>query len=389
MVTAAVVAAGLLSASLARPDVRADLDPRSATPGGSRATARILAAHGVAVEVVTRSDAATDGATRGTTIVVVHPELLGPRQWERLQIAEADLVLVEPDALVLGALAPGVAPAGSADAGAAQPDCDDPDAVAAGSTTAGGRLYTVAAGSGAVACYPDARYRARRSVVRVDRDARRVTVLGQPAVLQNDSLAVDGNAALALRVLGNNPRVRWYLPDPAELGQTGGAPRLADLLPSWVRLAGVQLGVVAVVLFGWRGRRLGRVVPEPLPVVVRSAETVEGRARLYRAGRARAHAAAILRTAAARRLAVRLGVPPQASPDAVVLVAAETTGQDPTDVRRTLLGEPPRDDAALVALAAALDALEHAVTGEPGRAGHAGTAPADRYAGRRTGEGGR
>jgi hypothetical protein len=194
--------------------------------------------------------------------------------------------------------------------------------------------------------------------------------------------------------------VRWYLPDPAELGQTGDAPSLGDLVPPWVRFAAVQLGVVAVVLFLWRGRRFGRVVREPLPVVVRSAETVEGRGRLYRTGRARGHAAAVLRTAAVRRLAARLGVPPHAAPDAVAQVTAEATGQDLAVVRRTLLGAPPRDDAALVALATALDALQHGVTGDPaarhaGPTGHAensgpaGPVPTDRYADRRNGEGGR
>jgi hypothetical protein len=195
---------------------------------------------------------------------------------------------------------------------------------------------------------------------------RRVTVLGQRKVLQNDALAVDGNAALALRVLGPHPQLRWYLPDPVELGQGGDAPSLDALVPAWARFAAVQLGVVALVIFVWRGRRLGRVVTEPLPVVVRSAETVEGRARLYRAGRARDHAAAILRTAAARRLAARLGVPSQARPAEVAQLAADVTGQDPAAVHRTMLGCPPRDDAEVVALAVALDALERAMAGEPG-----------------------
>jgi hypothetical protein len=398
VVTAAVVAVGLASAALTRTDRRADLDPRSATPGGSRAVARILSAQGVRVDVVTRSDAAVDGATADTTVVVANPALLGPRQWNRLRDSPADLVLLEPDDPVLVALAPGVTPAGRADATPADPACPDPDAAAAGSTTAGGRLYTVTATSAATACYPDARYPDRRAMVRVDSGVRRVTVLGQRRVLQNDSLVVDGNAALALRVLGAHPQLRWYLPDPVELGQGGDAPSLGALTPSWVRFAAVQLGVVALVAFVWRGRRLGRVVTEPLPVVVRSAETVEGRARLYRTGRARDHAAAILRTAAARRSAARLGVPPHARPAEVAQLAAAATGQDPAVVHRTLLGDPPRDDADLVALAAALDALEQAVAGEPEPGHEPGHEPepgpgepdpAGRYAGRRTGEGGR
>ena len=69
----------------------------------------------------------------------------------------------------------------------------------------------------------------------------------------------------------------------------------------------------------WRARRLGPVVAEPLPVVVRAAETVEGRARLYRRGGARGQAA----RGAARRRPVAgsgraLGLPRRADPPAVV-----------------------------------------------------------------------
>ena len=44
----------------------------------------------------------------------------------------------------------------------------------------------------------------------------------------------------------------------------------------------------------WRGRRLGPLVVEPLPVVVKAVESTQGRGRLYRRVRDRAHAAGIL-----------------------------------------------------------------------------------------------
>jgi hypothetical protein len=115
----------------------------------------------------------------------------------------------------------------------------------------------------------------------------------------------------------------------------------------------------------WRARRLGPVVREPLPVAVRSAETLLGRARLYRRARAADRAAATLRTAALRRLAGRLAVPPDAGPEAVAVRAAELAGQDPPQVREMLLGRPPADERALVRLADDLDALEHAVQHRP------------------------
>lgn len=371
VIVATVVAVGLLTASLLRTAARDDLDPRSATPGGSRAVAQILGAHGIRVEVATRSDAAVAGAGRDTTIVVVNPSLLGPLQLDRLRRTPADLVLVEPDMITLDRLAPVLSPAGPVKGRQAAPVCDDADAVVAGTASAGGLLYTHGQGQdgAVVGCYPDVQHPDRYSLARLVVDSRRVTVIGQREVLQNGSLAVGGNAALALHLLGARPTLRWYLPDPTEISAGPAPPQLPDLLPPWIRWAGWQLAITLVVILLWRGRRFGRVVTEPLPVIVRSAETVEGRARLYRAGRSRHHAAAVLRTAAARRLAARLNVPGRLSPAEVAWLTAQASRTDPGQVHATLLGKPPADDAALVALAGALDALEQAVAGHPGATG--------------------
>src|SRR5262249_36563896 len=117
---------------------------------------------------------------------------------------------------------------------------------------------------------------------------------------------------------------------------------------------------------GWRARGLGGLVREPLPVVVRAAETQEGRARLYRRARARGRAAATLRTACLRRLATRLDVPPEATPEIVAGLVATGTGTDPVLVHELLLGSAPADGAARVRLADRLDALEAALASTGG-----------------------
>ena len=112
----------------------------------------------------------------------------------------------------------------------------------------------------------------------------------------------------------------------------------------------VQLAIVVVLLALWRMRRLGPLVTEPLPVVVRACETVEGHGRLYRSRRARDRAAAALRGAALGRIVTRLGLPRQE--------LASRTGRDSGEIRAVLFGPVPADEAALVRLAADLDALE-------------------------------
>ncbi len=83
----------------------------------------------------------------------------------------------------------------------------------------------------------------------------------------------------------------WYLPGLGDL--TGGAdvPSVADLTPEWVTPVLLLLIVVFVAAAVWRGRRLGPLVIENLPVVVRSRETMEGRARLYQRSSSRGSSA--------------------------------------------------------------------------------------------------
>ena len=110
--------------------------------------------------------------------------------------------------------------------------------------------------------------------------------------------------------------------------------------------------VVAVLLVAfWRGRRLGPVVAERLPVVVRAAETVEGRGRLYRARRARDRAAAALGAGRSTGSPPGSASPRRRAGRRVVAAIAVRTGQDPQEVGAALYGPPPADDAGLVGLA--------------------------------------
>jgi hypothetical protein len=103
------------------------------------------------------------------------------------------------------------------------------------------------------------------------------------------------------------------------------------------------------------------VVIEPLPVVVRSAELVEGHGRLYERGRAGAEVASALREGARARLAARLGLPSTATP-AQVAYAVERQTHSSAAALVAPPDEPVPSDATLRALATALDELER-VTG--------------------------
>jgi uncharacterized protein DUF4350 len=346
---ALVVLLAALITALTLPGDRDDdrLSPGNPAPEGARAVAQILGDQGVEVRQVRSSAQVLAAAGVGTTVVVTGSDLLGPEQLNRLLESDergARLVLVEPDEVVLSRLRPDVHAAGIDDERVLAPGCPDPGPAAAGNALAGGHLY--ATQSGAV-CYGG-------SYVRV----ADVTVLGQSTLLTNEYLGRDGNAALALRALGAGPRLVWYTPDPLELSSNAQPPSISELLPRWVFWVGIQLLLAVLVAMLWRGNRLGKLVTEPLPVVVRAAETQEGRARLYRQASARGRAAETLRTAALRRLAARVAAPAGTRPEQVVALVAAATGRDATALRTTLLGPEPENDGALVTLADELDAVQ-------------------------------
>ncbi len=135
-------------------------------------------------------------------------------------------------------------------------------------------------------------------------------------------------------------------------------------MPTWIWWALLQLLVAVLLVAYWRGRRLGAVVTEQLPVTVRAAETVEGHARLYRRANAHGRAAELLRKATASRLAGYFGIPAaRAHADPSLLVAPVSARLGVTDdlVADLLTGQAPQSEAELVLLADHLDQLEQEV----------------------------
>jgi hypothetical protein len=241
---------------------------------------------------------------------------------------------------------------------AVEPGCAFPPAVVAGRVRVTGDLY--AARSGDQACYPFAG--AAALLVHDRPDGARTTVFGSRSSWSNAHLADQGDAALALGVLGRQPRAAWLLPQPATAAAADARRKgVVELLPARLWWALLQVVVVVALVAVWRGRRLGPLVPERLPSPVHAAETVLGRARLMRAARARGRAADALRTAVRSRLAERLGLGPSPERSAVVGAVSRVTARPPIDVDTVLYGAEPTDDAALVRLAGDIDTLESAL----------------------------
>ncbi|MCX2184810.1 DUF4350 domain-containing protein [Streptomyces sp. SKN60] len=363
---------GLVLATVRSSDHGGRLDPRSADPYGSRAVAELLKTRGVTVDVHDTLAAATAATGDDTTLLVTTPDLLTPQQQSTLYGAMSRsagrTVLLGAGAASLDTLAPGIDTDLSVAVAtrAPGPRCTLPAATRAGTADLGGERYRTGATT-ADACYPAD---GLPTLVRVPGPGSADTVLvGSPELLYNKRLAQQGNASLALQLLGSRPHLVWYLPsltdvpaDPETTDDPGSA--FLDLIPSGWLWGTLQLAVAAVLAAVWRARRLGPLVPERLPVAIRASEATEGRARLYRKTDARDRAATVLRTATRDRIATLLGVPAKDahSPDLVLPALSARIPTTAAAVHRTLLfGPAPADDAALVRLADQLDALEREV----------------------------
>ena len=178
--------------------------------------------------------------------------------------------------------------------------------------------------------------------------------------MTNGGLLTAGNAALAMNLAGTNPRVIWYAPQQRQ-GESDAGAEISELIPPAVQWIVIQLCLAIALVALWRGRRLGPLVAERMPVVVRASETVEGRGRLYRSRRARDRAATALRTATLQRMLPRLGLSNNAEPPAIVSAVAQRCGAHAQTLAHTLFGPPPASDDDLVNLARELDNIERQV----------------------------
>ncbi|CAN5475226.1 DUF4350 domain-containing protein [soil metagenome] len=354
----AVALVALASAWLTAPHPGGRLDPESTAADGARALVTLLRDQGVDV-VVTDTAAEALRATRDGSLLLVaqtdftaDPELLAP-----LAKAPGDLLLIEPTSRTRAALAPELRRA-PATVLTGPPDCDLREANRAGTVSLGttDAYAAIDDKTDLTRCYGGA-------LVRYQDGGRTITVVGSADFMTNSTLLREGNAALAMNLAGAQPRLIWYAPQHPD-GESSADATISDLIPEQVGWIVWQAWLVVGLIALWKVRRMGPLITEDLPVVVRASETVEGRGRLYRSRRARDRAAEALRTATLQRLSPRLGLGVNAQPTAIIdTIMQRSAGQlsDPQALHHSLFGPTPRTDDELVHLAHALDDIERQV----------------------------
>lgn len=337
----------------------AELSPTNASPTGAKALAEVLRQQGVDVRTVGTLSAATRAlAGQGVTLFLVDENgYLSAKQLSTLTARAAHTVILEPTTTQLDAVAPSIHVAARVgDRELRHSGCALPAARRAGTISGGGASYRTNDRT-ATRCFPTARN--SYSVIDVTADGRTVTVVGSASAFSNEKIIDRGNAALALGLLGDHHRLVWYLPTIGD-SALDTAPTIGQLTPPWVTPVLILLLITVLAAAFWRGRRLGPLIIENLPVIVRASETMEGRARLYQKSSARLRALDALRMGTVSRLATAGGLSRRATVDEVIAAVSALTGSDPGRIRSLLLDEKPATERDLVRLSDALLELERA-----------------------------
>lgn len=355
VLAAVVIAAGVFIALVTPPASAPYLDPSGTSDTGGRALANLLADRGQHLVRESAPAAAGQASTApGASLeLITSPQLLTSEQLSRAARFGGDILLLGPDSRALRALSPRVRIVGSqVTVAATEPACAASPAVLAGDAYLGGAMLST--DDPAVrTCYPSPPNGPGYLLVQYRAGSRTITVLGSGAPLTNGYLAQAGDAALALNLLRQAGTITWIVPPPGALPAQAAAGQRSffSLVPWPAYLIAIQLAIAALLTAAWRARRLGPLVPERIPVIVRATETVEGHGRLYQARRARDRAAGELRSAARARIARLTGG------DVSAGTLAVRTGEDARQIGTLLEGPPPASDQELVTLADQLDTL--------------------------------
>ena len=341
-----------------------DLDPANPGYSGAQGLAHVLNDHGVSVTIVRSQRELLDETVDGTSTVMITHTLRLSGQTARAALAHAahaaSVILLDPDPEVTKGMG---LPVDSHLANLTEltAACTGAEVGADFRLAQAGRAYTATGSSpGATTCFPD-KSDGGGAMVSLPGAAGRppVILLGDDTLISNGTILDSDNAAIALHLFGQTDHLIWYVPSLADVAPSESSSR--SIAPSWFG-PGLAVATSAVLfLCLWRGRRLGRLVTEPLPVIVRAVETTESRGRMYRKSHDRTRALAVLQLATRRRLTAYLGLSASSAVSSVAAAAAAVSGRSYHDVLDLLSSSAVHDDSSLLELANKLIALEKEV----------------------------
>lgn len=384
-----LIVATFVAAQIEAPNPSDDrfLSPGSSDDVGASILAEELAAEGVEVEHHTNALEGIQAAGSGdVTIFVTAPDYLKQEELYglgSLRFSNVTVVLVRPPQSMLNELGLRTDGAARLATDAVESDCAAPPV--SGVVQVGRQAYRPGdenASPGDVGFCFDG-YLATVA----DREFS-AFVVGSGDPFSNQWINEVDNRQFATELLNNHDRLIWldvhalaaeppppspeqsppeyddtYEPEPVEIPYPDsiGTNPIYDAMPSWMWAGLVGLLLLMVLAALWRGRRLGPPVVEPLPVSVPAAETVHGRAMLYRRAGAHPQALRALRAGALHRIRPVVGLSTQSPQSDVVTAVTERIGRPHEWVDKVLFTAQAENERQLMELSKALDQLVSAI----------------------------
>jgi hypothetical protein len=347
VVVVALVAVALIAG--APSSSPAPLDPASTAPDGTKALVLLLRDLGADVHTGTAVPAAGPG------VVLVLQDQLNDADRGSLQAwvnRGGELVITDPSSALAG-----VAPDEStqdailgASGLAINSNCPLPGLQDVVSLDPSGAILLETA-SGQAGCFAAGH---GDFLVARSQGAGTVVVIGGPGLWENANLGLADNGVLAADLLAPAPRTDVTVIAASRIG--GGNQGLLALISPRIKEAfwGMVGAFFLIVL--WRARRLGRPVPDLVPVELPGSGLVVATGNLLQEAGQRGHAATLLRADLRRIVADRLGVDGRLPAETVAEVAAARTGIPVARLMVALAGPPPATDSDLLALAQMVEA---------------------------------
>lgn len=183
-----------------------------------------------------------------------------------------------------------------------------------------------------------------------------IVTVGSPNLFVNAELDDADAAVVAINLLaptGSNAHMAFVGPSIVDFGDE----EIAELIPPRVWNSILQLLAAFLLYALYRSRRLGGVVPEPVPVHIEGSEIVLKAGLLSERAKDPGSAAVVLQMDLLQRARIALSVPPTASEADIASRIADRTGHSSVDVERGLYG-PVVTDEELVQTAQLLHAID-------------------------------
>ncbi len=200
-----------------------------------------------------------------------------------------------------------------------------------------------------------------------------VIVAIDPTLWVNDHIAQADNAVLAAAVLAPADGTRVGFLERTRFAT--GDRSLWSLIDDGVRWGLLQVVLAGGLLMWWRGRRLGRPVPEVQPVALDGSDLVVATGALLQRSHRSSESAARLYDELHRLLVTRLGVAPGVPTAELAALVATRFGIDIGVVGAALSPATVTGEASLVTYSRHVRSVRHAVRPAPSSAAPSPAAP--------------